>query len=159
MRVSRCSNKKSFAIRLFQCCDIKTQQRYILQEELNFSTKEITSLVDSLRVFLKSCDHVSKSIQISLPKPKVEIGSTTSKDNLFAHYYNVIIEHPNRQIRLSFRFGNNSCVFAIKEFELQGNQFFPTEIVKLNHREIHHFYKNRYYVANKCEIIESIYDV
>ena len=144
MRVSRGSNKKSFAIKLFQVCIIKTQQRYILREQLNISKREITSLVDSLRVFLKTSDHASKSIQISLPKPKVEIRSTTSKDNLFAHYYNVIIEHPNRQIRLSFRFGNNnSYVFAIKKFELQGNQFIPTEIVKLNHREIHHFYKNR----------------
>ena len=82
------------------------------------------------------------------------------KNNLFAHYYNDIIEHPNRQIRLSFRFGNNSsCVFFIKKFKLHGNQFILTEIVNLNHREIHHLYKSRYYVANKCEIFESNYDV
>ena len=30
-----------------------------------------------------------------------------SKDNLFAQYYNDIIEQPNGQIRLLFRFGNN----------------------------------------------------
>ena len=37
------------------------------------------------------------------------------KKNLFAHYYNDIPEHPNRQVRLSFRFGNNnSCVFSLK---------------------------------------------
>ena len=30
VRVSRGSNKKSFAIKLFQFCDLKTQQRYIL---------------------------------------------------------------------------------------------------------------------------------
>ena len=29
VRVSRGSNKKSFAIKLFQFCDLKTQQRYI----------------------------------------------------------------------------------------------------------------------------------
>ena len=34
-----------------------------------------------------------------------------------------------------------------------------TEIVKLNHREMHYFYKNRYYVANMCEIIGSNHDV
>ena len=31
VRVSRGSNKKSFAIKLFQFCDLMTQQRYILQ--------------------------------------------------------------------------------------------------------------------------------
>ena len=160
VRVSKDSNKKSFAIKLFQFCDIKTQQRYILQEEVNISKRELTCLVDNLRVFLKTLDQASKCIQIPLPKPKVEIWSTKSKDNLFAHHYNDIIEHPYRQIRLSFLFGNNnSCVFSLKKFELHGNQFILTEIVNLNYREIHHLYKNRYYVANKCEIIESSYNV
>ena len=160
VRVSRGSNKKSFAIKLFQFCDLKTQQRYILQEEVNISKRELTCLVNNLRDFLKIFDQASKCLQIPLPKPKVEIGSTKSKDNLFVHHYNDIIEHLNRQIRLSFRFGNNnSCVFSLKKFELHGNQFFRTEIVNLNHREINHLYKNRYYVANKCEIIESNYNV
>ena len=122
--------------------------------------REFTCLVGSLRDFLKTFDQASGCIQIPLPKPKVEIRSTKSEDNLFAHYYKDIIEHPNRQIRLSFRFGNNnSCLFSIKKFELHGNQFFPTEIINLNHRHINHLYKNRYYVANKCEIIEINYDV
>ena len=160
VRVSRGSNKKSFAIKFFQFCDLKTQQRYILQEEMNISKRELTYLVDNLSDFLKTFDHASKSIQIPLPKPKVEIGSTNSKDNLFAHYYNDIIEHPNRQIRLLFRFGNNnSCVFSLKKLELHSNQFILTEIVNLNHREIRHLYKNRYYVANECELIESNYIV
>ena len=159
-RVSRGSNKKSFGIKLFQFCDLKTQQRYILQEELNISKRELTCLVDSVRDFLKTFDHASKSIQIPLPKAKVEIASIISKDNLFAHYYKDIIEHRNKGIRFSFRFGNNnSCVFSIKKFELHGNQIVLTEIVNLNHREIHHLYKNGYYVANKCEIIERNYDV
>ena len=151
VRVSRGSNIKSFAIKLFQFCDLKTQQRYILQEELNISKRELTCLVDNLRDFLKTFDQASQCIQIPLLKSKVEIGSTKSKDNLFAHHYNDIIQHPNRQIRSSFRIGNNNfCVFSLKKFELYGNQFFLTEIVNLNHREIHHLYKNRFYVANKC---------
>ena len=150
MRVSRGSNRKSFAIKLFQCCGLKTQQRYILEEEVNVSERELTCLVDNLRDFLKTFDQASKCTQIPLPKPKVEIGSTKSKDNLFAHHYTDIIEHPNRQIRLSFRFGNNNfCVFSLKKSELHGNQFILPEIVNLNHREIHHLYKNRYYVAVK----------
>ena len=83
---------------------------------------------------------------------------TKSKDNLFAQYYKHIIEHPNRQIHSSFRFGNISRVFSVKKFELHGNQFIVTETVNLNRRKIRHLYKKRYYVANKCEIIESNYD-
>ena len=144
MQISRGSNKKWFAIKLSQFCDLKTQQPYILQREVNTSKREINSLVDSQRDFLKTCEHASKCIQIPLPKPKVDIGSTKSKDNPFAHYYNDTIEHPNRQIRLSFRFANNYfCVFSIKKFELNGNQFILTEIVNLDHREIHHLYNNR----------------
>ena len=159
VRVSRGSNKKSIAVKSFQFCDLKTQQRYILQEEVNISKRELTCSVDNLRVFLKTFDQGSNCLQIPLPKPKVEIGSTKSKDNLFAHHYNDIIEHLNRQIRLSFQFENNNCVFSLKKFELHGNQFILTEIVNLNNREIHHLYKNRYYVANKFEIIESKHNV
>ena len=127
---------------------------------MNISKRELTCLVGNLRDFLKIFDQASKCIQIALPKPKIEIGYTKSKDNLFAHYYTDIIQHPIRQIRLSFRFGNNnSCVFSLKKFELHCNQFILTEIVSLSHREIHHLYKNRYYVANKCEIIEGNYIV
>ena len=157
VRVSISSNKESFAIKLIQFCYLKTQQRYILPDEVNISKRELTPLVDSLRDFLKTFDNASKCKQIPLPKPKVEIGTTKSKDNLFAHYYKDIIEHPNKEIRLPFQFGNNSsCVFFIKKFELQGNQ--STEIVNLNHREIHHLYENRYNIASKFEIIESSYD-
>ena len=86
VRVSRGSNKKSFAINLFRFCDFKTQQRYILQEEVNISKRELTCLVDNLRDFIKTFDQASTCIQIPLPKPKVEIGSTKSKDNLFLHH-------------------------------------------------------------------------
>ena len=156
VRVSRGSNKKSFAIKLFQFCDLKTQQRYILQEEVNNSKKELTCLVDNLRDFLKTFDQAIKCIQIPLPKPKVEIGSTKSKNNLFTHHYNDIFEHPNRQVRLSFRIGNkNSCVFSLKSLNYRAinlflRKFSTLPIVK---------FKNRYYAANKNEIIESNYNV
>ena len=144
VRDSRGSNEKSFAIKLFQFCDLKTQQRYFLQEEVNVSKRELACFVDNLRNFLKTFDQASKCIQIPLPKPKVEIGSTESKDNRFAQYCNDILDHPNRQIRLSFRLANNkSCVFSLKKFELHGSQFLLTEIVILSHREIHHLQKNR----------------
>ena len=134
VQVSRGSNKKSVAIKFFQFCDLKTQQRYILQEEIIISKTELISLVDSLRDFCKTFDDASKCKQIPLTKPKIEIGSKKSKDNVFAQYYNDIIEHPTRQIRIriSFQFGNhNSCVFSIKKFELHGNKFILTDFVIL----------------------------
>ena len=79
MRASRGSNKKLFAIKLFQFCDLKTQQRYILQEEVNISKRELTCLVDSLRDFLKTFAQASKCIQIPLPKPKVEFNLQSQK--------------------------------------------------------------------------------
>ena len=125
MRVSRDANKKSFAIKWFHFCDLKTQQQYILQEEVNITKNELTCLVDSLRYFLKSFDQASNCIQIPIPKPKVEIEFTKSKDNLFAHYYNDTIEHPNRQDRFSFRFGNNnSCVFPSKSLNYRAINLF-----------------------------------
>ena len=116
-------------------------------------------MIDIQDNFLKIFDHKSKCIQTPLPKQKFGMGSKKLEGNLFAQYYNDIIEHPIRQIRLSFRFGNNKlCVFSIKKFELHGNQFIFTRNVNLSRRENHHLYKNRCYVANKCEIIESTYD-
>ena len=160
VRVGRGSNKKSFAIKLFQFCDLNTRQRNILQEENITSKRKLTSLVDSLRIFLKTFDHASRCIQIPITKPKVEIGSTKSKDNLFAQFYNDIIEQLNRQIRLSFPFVNNkTSVFCIKMFGIHGYQFILTEIVNRNHRKIQQLHKNRYYVANKCETIEGNYNV
>ena len=104
-------------MKLFQACDLKTQQRDIFQKEVNISKRELTCLADNLRDFLKTFDQASKCIQVPLPKLRVEIGSTKSKDNLFAHHYSDIVEHPNRQIRLSFRFPfSDSCVFSIEKW-------------------------------------------
>ena len=75
VRVSRGSNKKPFAIKLFQFCDSKTQQRYILQEEVNISKRELTCVVNNLRDFLKIFDKASKCIQIPLPKLRLDLQS------------------------------------------------------------------------------------
>ena len=115
VRVSKGSNKKTFALKVFHFCDSKLQQRFILKEEASISKKEIESLLDSLGEFLKAFDQADKVSQIPLPKPKLQIGFTKAKDELFSHCYKDIVEHLNRQIRLSFRFGKNkTCVFSIK---------------------------------------------
>ena len=51
---------------------------------MNVSRRDLTSLVDSLHVFLKIFDNASKCLQIPLSMPKVETGSTESEGNFFA---------------------------------------------------------------------------
>ena len=156
VRVSKGSNKKSFAFKVFQFCDSKLQQRFILEKEVSISRKETDSLLDSLREFLKAFDQANKVLQIPLPKPKFAIGYTKAKDELFSHCYEAIVEHLNRQIRLSFPFEmNKTWVFSIKKFEHYGDQFILTDVVNLGYREIKHLYKNPFFVAYKCDIFES----
>ena len=146
VRVSEGSNKKSFAFKVFHFCDSKLQQRFILKEEVSISKQEIESLLDSLGEFLKAFDQANKVSQIPLPKPKFEIGFTKGKDELFTHCNKDIVEHLNRQIRLSFRFEKSkNCVFSIKKFEHYDEQFVLTEVVNLGYRETNHLYKNRFF--------------
>ena len=160
VRVSKGSNKKSFAFKVFHFCNSKLQQWFILKEEVSFSKKETESLLDSLGEFVEAFDQVNKVTQIPLPKPKIEIGFTKAKDELFSHCYKDIVEHLNRQIRITFRFEKNkTCVFSIKKFEHYGDQFILTELVNLGYCEIKHLYKNRFIVAYKCDIFESNYKV
>ena len=160
VRVSKGYNKRSFAFKMFHFCNSNLQRRFILKEEVSISRKEIESLLDSLGEFLKAYDQANKVSQIPLRKPKFEIGFTKAKNELFSHCYKDIAEHLNRQIRLSFRFEKNkTCVFFIKKFGHYGDQFILTEVVKLGYREIKHLYKNRFFVAYKCEIFESNYDI
>ena len=95
--------KKSFAFKVFHFCDSKLQQRFIFKEEVSIS-KKIESLLESLGEFLKAFDQAKKVSQIPLPKPKFEIGFIKAKDDLFKNCYKDIVEHLNRQIRLSFQF-------------------------------------------------------
>ena len=95
VRVSKGSNKKSFAFKVFHFCDSELQQRFILKEEVSISKNEIESLLDSLGEFLKAFNQANKVSQIPLPKSKFEIGFTKAKDELFNHCYKEIVEHLN----------------------------------------------------------------
>ena len=160
VRVSKGSNKKSFAFKVFHFCDSKLQQRFILQEGVSISTKQIEFLLDSLGELVKAFDQASKISQIPLPKPEFEIGFTKQKTNR-----SIIVT----RIQLSFwsdkfgyRFGwkeYKTCVFSIKKFEQYDDQFILTQVVNLSYREIKHLYKNWFFVAYKCEILRSNYNV
>ena len=97
-RVSKGSNKKSFAFKVFHFCDSKLRQRFILKEEVNISKKEIESPLHSVGEFLKMFDQANKLSPIQLPKRKFQIGYTKAKDELFSHCYKDINEPLNRQI-------------------------------------------------------------
>ena len=141
VRVSKESNKKYCAFKVFHFCDSKLQQRFILKEEVSISKKEIESLLDRLGGFHKTFDQANEVSQIRLPKPKFEIAYTKGKNKLFSHCYKDIVEHLNRQLRLSFE-NNKTCAFSIKNFEKYCDQFILTELVSLGYREIKHLCKN-----------------
>ena len=131
--------KKPLAFKVFQFCDSKLQQRFILKEEFSISKKKIESLLDSLGKLLKVFDQANKVSQIPLPKQKFEIGFTKAEDEPFNHCCKDIVEHLNRKIRLPFRLEKNkTCVFSIKNFEHYCDQFILTEVVNLGYREIKH---------------------
>ena len=131
LRVIKGSNKKIFAFKLFQVCNLKNQQRFILEEEVSVSLKELAAILNFLRQFLKQYDKTVKFPALHpLPKPKQEIGFTLFKDELSAEYFQDIKEHCNRKIRLSFRFERNrECCFSIKKFQIFGEQNVLTEII------------------------------
>ena len=157
VRVSKGSNKKIFTFKLFQFCNLKNQQRFILEEEVTVSLKELAAISNTIRQFLKQHDETVKFLALyPLPKPKQEIGFTLFKDELFAHYFQDIKEYCNRQIGLFLRFERNKdCCFSIKKFKIVGEQNVLTEIIILRHCEVHSLYKKRYYIASKCGIFES----
>ena len=135
---------------MFHFCNSKLQLRFILEEEVSTSKEEIESLIDSLREFLKAIDQANKVLQIPFREPKLEIGFTKAKDELFSLFYKGIVGHLNRQIRLSFLFEKNKTwIFSIKNFEHYGGQFILTDVFNLGCREIKHLYKNRLFVAYK----------
>ena len=63
-------------------------------------------------------------------------------------------------MRLSFRFEKEKiCVFSFKKFEQYGDKIVLSEVVNLKFREIKHLYKSRFFIAHKCNIFESNYNV
>lgn len=160
VRLSKGSNKNLFAIKVFDFCDVKNQQRFILDQEVCITKKELASILNKLRAFLKQYDSASNFPLYPLPTPKQEIGFTLWKDSLFAHCTENIKEHTNRHLRLSFRFGKDKkCCFSLKKFANTGGQYILTELVNLSHAEVYKFYKYRSFIAAKCDIFESNYDI
>ena len=158
VRVSKVSNKQFFAFKLFQFCNLKNQQRFILEDKMSVSLEKLAAFWNNLRQFLRQYDKTVKFPALYfLPKPKQEIGFTPFKDDFFAHYFQDNKENCNRQIRLFFCFEpNRECCFSIKKFQNVGEQNVLTEIINLRHCEVYNFNKNRYYIASKSEFLISI---
>ena len=83
VRVSRGSNKKSFTFKLVPFCDIKIQQRYIIQEHVNIYKRDLNSLVDSLLDFLNISDEASK-FHYQNPKLRLDLQSQKTISLLIA---------------------------------------------------------------------------
>ena len=79
VRVSKGSNKKSFAFKVFQFCDSKLQQRFILKEEVSISKEEIESLLGSSGELLKASDQANKLSQIDYPNQNLRLNLQKQK--------------------------------------------------------------------------------
>ena len=81
VRVSKGSNKKSFAFKFFHFCDSKLQQRFILKEEASIYKKEIESLLDSSGEFLKAFDQETKYRRFHYPNLNLRLDLQKQKTN------------------------------------------------------------------------------
>ena len=61
-----------FALKLSHFFDLKTQQRYILRGEVNFTKKEFNSSMDSLHDFHHTFDGASMCLQNLFLKPNLK---------------------------------------------------------------------------------------
>ena len=81
VRVSKGSNKKSFAFKVFPFCDSKLQQRFILKEEVSISKNEIESLLDSLGEFPKLLIKPTKYRRFHYPNQNLRLDLPKQKTN------------------------------------------------------------------------------
>ncbi len=81
VRASEGSNKKSFAFKVFLFCHSKLQQRFILQEVVSISEKEIESLLESLGEFLKAFDQANKYRGFHYPNLNLRLDLQKQKTN------------------------------------------------------------------------------
>ena len=86
-RVSKSSSKKQFDFNLFQSCNLDNHLRFILEEEVSVSFREIAAILNTLRQFLKEYGKAVKFPSYCLPKQKQEIGYTFFAAELLAHYF------------------------------------------------------------------------
>ena len=69
VRVSKSSNKKVFAFKLFQVWNLKNQQRFVPEDEVSILIKELAAMLNTLRQFLKQYD---KAVNFSLLLPSTQ---------------------------------------------------------------------------------------
>ena len=62
-QTSKVTNKNFFAFKMVQFCDLKTEQRYILQEEVDFFQKILSCFVGIVCDFRRTFDETSKNSQ------------------------------------------------------------------------------------------------
>ena len=159
IRLSKGSNKNQFVFKTFNFCDLANQQRFLLEEEISVTKKELRSILDQLRDLLLEFDKISCLQTHPLPKPKKESGFTLAQDELFSHHYRDIQEQTKTKLRLSFRIERHDCCFQIKKFQKFGENYLLTQYINLRHCEIYDLYKNCCYIKQKAGIIESNYDI
>ena len=87
---------------------------------MNISKRYLSSLVDSLRDFLKTFDKVIKCLQVPLPKPKLRLDQQNQKTIFLLITIKISLNIQEDKLDFLLRFVNNQfCVFSFKKFGLQ----------------------------------------
>ena len=81
VRVSKGSNKKSFAFKKFHFCDSKLQQQFTLKEEVGISKKEIESLLNFWVSFSKLMIKPAKYCRFHYPNLSLRLDLRKQKTN------------------------------------------------------------------------------
>ena len=144
---------------MFHFCDLNTQQRYVCQEEVNTAKRELSSLVDTVRDSSKFLIKRASVYKFHYRKPECTLDLQSQKTS------SLLIT-----ITISLNIQIHKVVYR-SEVETTNLAFVPTKF--LNYTVITIFLQklspeplrisappeDRSYVAKKCEIKESNYNM
>ena len=161
VRVSKSSKKKFFAFKLFQFCNLKNQQKihswrggvsFIKRTRSYFEQstpvfEKNTIIVWSFQLYTLYPNQSKRLILLSLKTNSLHINSKTLK--------NIALD---RYVFFCFERNKERC-FSIKKFRNDCEQNVLTNIINLRYCEVQSLHKNRNYIASKCGLFDSIYDI
>ena len=107
VRVSRGSNKNKIATKFFAFCDIKTQQRYILKDEISISRKKIVVLLNNLRDFLKPTNKPTNPHRSLFRDPKSKLTLDCQQTTTFVAVIKTFENIPTTNSQIRFFFVSN----------------------------------------------------
>ena len=159
-RLSKIAKKTSFAVELFHFCDLKTQQRFILQHRKKFSKKHLVLSSTVSACFWKVLIKRASAYRINYwsPKLRLNLQIRTTVCSLFTPKGSLNIQILTFVSRSAFE-TKNLAVITSKSLRYTVISSYLHKLSTLTFPKFTTTHKNRYQVPNKCEVMESNCDV